>query len=142
MSLDKSISEGRKRWILSMRTTNDGRERIKEAAEANGRSLSEEIENRLERSFQNDDRAGGFANAAFVDLIGATIRDVEADTGLSWRSDQRTWQIAREMIVAQIDQRSPDKRPTGAEPSTTPARSKGPKKVTAKALPSKKSDVA
>ena len=87
MSLDKSISEGRKRWILSMRTTNDGRERIKEAAEANGRSLSEEIENRLERSFQNDDRAGGFANAAFVDLIGATIRDVEADTGLSWRSD-------------------------------------------------------
>ena len=125
MSLDKSISEGRKRWILSMRTTNEGRERIKEAAEANGRSLSEEIENRLERSFQNDDRAGGFANAAFADLIGATIRDVEADTGLSWRSDQRTWQVAREMIVSQIDQRSPDNRPKVGERSITPAPSKG-----------------
>lgn len=122
MSLDKTISEGRKRWILSMRTTNDGRERLKDASDANGRSLSEEIERRLERTFQLDDAAGGFANAAFVDLLGAVIRDVEAETGSPWRADQQTWQLMRERVIAEMDLRKPvgkRSQATGTELATT-----------------------
>jgi hypothetical protein len=121
VSLDKTISEGRKRWIMSMRTTNDGRERLRLAAEANGRSLSEEIENRLERTFQSDDAAGGFANAAFVSLIGAIIRDVEAQGRKSWQSDYETWASVRQKVVSELDQREPSKktaRPGPAKPAS------------------------
>lgn len=140
MSLDRSISVGKKRWILSMRTTNDGRQRLTDAAEANGRSLSEEIENRLERSFQKDDLCGGFGNAAFVDLMGAVIRDVEANAGLSWRHDKHTWEIVRDRIVAEIDRRLPGKEASTSKKSDQPVPSKKLKKRIILEYPKTKSD--
>ena len=107
MGVDKSVGEGRKRWILSIRTTAEGRERLLKAADHNGRSLSEEIETRLQLSFQRDDAYGGFANAAFVNLLGSLIRDAEAETGERWRADPATWRVARERILQAVDERAP-----------------------------------
>lgn len=109
MGVDKNVREGRKRWILSIRTTAEGRERLVKAAEQQGRSLSEEIETRLQLSFQRDDAYGGFANAAFVNLLGALIRDAEAETGKRWRADPATWRVVRERIIRDLDERAPVK---------------------------------
>lgn len=107
MSIDKTVGEGKKRWILSIRTTADGRQRLVDSADANGRSLSEEIEARLQQTYQSDDAMGGFQNAAFVNLLGATIREAEAQTGKCWRSDPRTWEAVREAVTSQLEARSP-----------------------------------
>lgn len=44
-----------KRYPLNMRTTLEIRNKLAEAAEASGRSLAQEVERRLERSFEYDD---------------------------------------------------------------------------------------
>lgn len=51
---EKTVSAG-KRYPLNMRTTRELRERIEAAATASGRSLVQEVEYRLERSFWADD---------------------------------------------------------------------------------------
>jgi hypothetical protein len=107
MGVDRAVSESKKRWIMSIRTNADGRSRLEEAAAANGRNLSEEIESRLQRSFQTYDDYGGFANAAFVNLLGATIRDIEAQTGKSWRSNLDTYDHVRNAILRELELRSP-----------------------------------
>lgn len=107
MGVDKTVGEGRKRWILSIRTTAEGRDRLRKAADDNGRSLSDEIETRLQASFQRDDTYGGFANAAFVNLLGSLIRDAEAESGKPWRTDHATWSVVRDRILRSLDERAP-----------------------------------
>jgi hypothetical protein len=109
MGLDKTVGEGKKRWILSIRTTAEGRERLVKAADDNGRSLSEEIETRLQLSFQRDDAYGGFVNAAFVNLLGSLIRDAEAETGKGCRADPATLRVVRHRILQALDERVPTK---------------------------------
>jgi len=46
-----------KRYPLNMRTTKELREKIEAAARASGRSLVQEVEFRLEQSFQKGDQA-------------------------------------------------------------------------------------
>jgi Arc-like DNA binding domain len=50
---------GGKRHPLNMRTTKETRDRLEEAAVANGRSLAQEVEARLERSFAEEIGFGG-----------------------------------------------------------------------------------
>jgi hypothetical protein len=52
----KPKPEAGKRYPLNMRTTRELRERIIAAAHASGRSLVQEVEYRLERSFQLEDQ--------------------------------------------------------------------------------------
>lgn len=70
--------------VLSTRLQPDTRERLSAAAKAKGRSLSQELEHRLRRSFIEDDKVVDFfgspANAAIVKLLGAVIQS----TGTSW----------------------------------------------------------
>lgn len=110
MGIGKSIGGDKKRWIMSIRTTADGRRRLVEAAEQSGRNLTEEIESRLQFSFHRDDSVGGPANAAFIDLVGATLRDIEAAAGRSWRDDPETWSRARASILQLLDERAPNHR--------------------------------
>lgn len=64
--------------VLSTRLQQDTRKRLVAAKEASGRSLSQELEHRLRRTFIEDDKAvefyGGQSNAAIVKLIGAVIQ--------------------------------------------------------------------
>jgi hypothetical protein len=70
--------------VLSTRLQPDTRARLSEAAKANRRSLSQELEHRLRGSFIQDDNIvdfyGSQPNAAIVKLLGATIQS----TCTSW----------------------------------------------------------
>jgi hypothetical protein len=81
--------------VLSTRLQVDTRERLVAAA-ANKRSLSQELEHRLRRTFIEDDKAvdfyGSERNAAVLKLIGVTIQSVTARSPSNnkdgWLSDQ------------------------------------------------------
>jgi hypothetical protein len=68
--------------VLSTRLQPDTRARLVEEKKASGRSLSQELEHRLRRTFIEDDKAVEFygteQNAAVVRLIGATIQSAAA----------------------------------------------------------------
>ena len=64
--------------VLSTRLQPDSRARLSKAAKTSGRSLSQELEHRLRRTFVEDDKAVEFygtgQTAAVVKLIGAVIQ--------------------------------------------------------------------
>jgi hypothetical protein len=70
--------------VLSTRLQRDTRARLSEAAKANERSLSQELEHRLRRTFTEDDKIidfyGSQPNGAILKLLGAVIQA----TGTSW----------------------------------------------------------
>jgi hypothetical protein len=70
--------------VLSTRLQPDTRRRLVASKEANGRSLSQELEHRLRRTFIEDDKAvefyGSQSNAAILKLLGAVIQS----TCTSW----------------------------------------------------------
>jgi hypothetical protein len=55
MPRTKTRSDDGKRYPLNMRTTKETRERLERAAAASGRSLAQEVEYRLEKSFSEED---------------------------------------------------------------------------------------
>src|SRR5262245_25188042 len=69
---------GRRTAVISTRLQNDTRARLVSAAKAKGRSLSQELEHRLRRTFIEDDKTvefyGNEKTAAVVKLIGAVIQ--------------------------------------------------------------------
>jgi Arc-like DNA binding domain len=85
----------RKRANLTFRTRSGMREKLEAAAAQSGRSVSEEVEYRLERSFQQAesiaDILGGVATANLLLLISMAIQEVEKATGKSWREDAGTY---------------------------------------------------
>jgi hypothetical protein len=104
--------------VLSTRVQKDTRARLVEAKEANGRSLSQELEHRLRRTFIEDDGVVNFygspSNAAIVKLLGAVIQstctswlaktpdgwvaDTERDPG-EWLRDPRLFDEVLTAIV-------------------------------------------
>jgi hypothetical protein len=70
--------------VLSTRLQPDTRKRLVAATVVSGRSLSQELEHRLRRTFTEDDKAvdfyGSLSNAAIVKVLGAVIRS----TCTSW----------------------------------------------------------
>jgi hypothetical protein len=74
----------RRTAVLSTRLQPDTRTRLVAAREASGRSLSQELEHRLRRTFIEDDKAVEFCgteqNAAVLKLIGATIQSTGTRT--------------------------------------------------------------
>ena len=64
----------KKRIPLNMRTTQQLRTKVEQAAEASGRSLAQEVEFRVERTFWDDERAA--TQSIFVKRLGGE-RQVE-----------------------------------------------------------------
>lgn len=91
-----------KRAPISMRTTPAIRAALEAAAERGGRSLAQEIEQRLERSVAADENAGSAATAAFLASITADIGAIEAATGQGWTTDLRTFGAVRYAIAEAI----------------------------------------
>jgi hypothetical protein len=65
MAMARKRAPAGKRYPLNMRTTRGLRDRIEAAARASGRSLVQEVERRLEQSFEREDAAE--ANRAVLD---------------------------------------------------------------------------
>jgi hypothetical protein len=96
-----------KRSAIAVRTTPDVKARLVEAAKKSGRSLTQEIELRLERSVEAEDHAGGPATAALVQAIIADIAAIEAITGKSWAEDNVTYSAVRRAVIAAVCDRPP-----------------------------------
>jgi hypothetical protein len=82
---------GGKRHPLNMRTTKETRERLEAAASANGRSLAQEVEVRLERSFAEESSFGGpeMQRLAFLMIAAfATAGQLSADGKPDWLHDR------------------------------------------------------
>jgi hypothetical protein len=86
----------REKATLGIRASADLKRRINEAAETNGRSLSQEAEVRLENSFRGErylddamDLAYGPRGAVFLAAIGRALREVDRHSGpvIDWMDD-------------------------------------------------------
>jgi uncharacterized protein (DUF1778 family) len=104
MGRPKSVDA--KRSVLTMRVTDELQEKLVAAAAANNRSLSKEVENRLEGSF-GDRPANQRTTDTFLDLIRAAIADVEVRADSSWLSDLTAWSIVKQAIMREVDLRAP-----------------------------------
>ena len=91
-----------KRKTLSTRITSTLRTRLEEAAEESGRSLSQEIEFRLEQSFADDqakhEAFGGKHVYALMRLLGSAVSLIETGTGRKWRDDLVTYHQVKATI--------------------------------------------
>jgi len=92
-------TKGRKKVILfTVRSAPLLKERLTQASEANQRSLSQEIESRLERSFVIEELEGGPKTAAMLRNIELAIYDLEKRVGHSWLVDRDTWSAASAIV--------------------------------------------
>ena len=90
-----------RRTVHSLRLKDSTRERLIASAKKNERSLSEELETRIDESFLREDRAGGNFNRALADTLIATANISEAIRGKPWISnrDEARYTYAR-LILA------------------------------------------
>lgn len=72
-----------KRASFNTRLRNALKERLEDSARSAGRSLSEEIESRLERSFDRTESLGGQEYEALFQMMAAAARVIEARLGNS-----------------------------------------------------------
>ena len=90
-----------KRYPLNMRTTKDVRDQMKAAAAASGRSLVQEVEFRLQKSFSNELTYQGFMESIYeqfegkgiyhlMKLLARSLAISERETGKSWLDDADT----------------------------------------------------
>jgi hypothetical protein len=93
---------GLKRHPLNMRTTAESRSRLEEAANESGRSLVQEVEHRLEKTFAMEEFLsglfGGPHTVRLLTVLGAAIREVEAQQGSRWDADAGTLKLVRAII--------------------------------------------
>jgi hypothetical protein len=84
-----------KRASFNTRLRNALKEHLEESARAAGRSLSEEIESRLERSFDRTEALGGLEYEALFQMMAAAARVIEARLARSPFSDPMASAVAR-----------------------------------------------
>ncbi len=130
------LGEG-KRTPLNMRSTRELRERLEREAADSGRSLAQEVEFRLERSFEEEksqaaisDEAVGGVYASFgkletflvARLLANAIQTIEAVTGKNWMDDPEVHRQTQEACKTILDAFRP---PVGAMPIRTDLISEG-----------------
>jgi hypothetical protein len=96
------LNDERKRAQIPVRTSAALRERLRVDAAANDRSLTEEIERRLNLSFQFEDELGGAHTAQFFRSAAVGMRQVEERTGKRWTEDTETWRAVQVLIDRHI----------------------------------------
>lgn len=91
-----------KRRTLTTKITESTRRSLEEAAAGTDRSLSQEIEFRLERSLDQDRQKlqvfGSERNYRLLALLGMTIMIVEEKTGGLWTKDPRTFAEVQDVV--------------------------------------------
>jgi len=78
-----------KRYALGIRTTKQIKDLLQHAADSSGRSVAQEIELRLERSFDVEKSFGGHRLAAVFRSLAATAEFLSG--GKEWLDDYRTF---------------------------------------------------
>lgn len=96
-----------KRAPLNMRTSPVTRSRLESAAEANGWSLTQEVEHRLERTFAEDRYRGGPRNSALFHLMLASATAIETANNAKWDEDVETFTSVKAAINRLLDVNHP-----------------------------------
>lgn len=97
----KGAGDG-KRYPLNMRTTKETRERLEAAALANGRSMAQEVEVRLERSFAEEQGFGGPEMRRLAYLMAtafATAGQLRAAGKAQWIDDPSCYRAGLSGVV-------------------------------------------
>lgn len=104
-------AEEGKRFPLSMRTTKAVRESLHAAADQSGRSIAQEVEHRLERSFQEDEARyrefGGEDRYRIMKWLALSTEMAERVTDKSWTKDRETFRIAVAAMQTMLEQGMP-----------------------------------
>lgn len=102
----KRPTEEGKRYPLNMRTTKEIREKLEIAAARSGRSLAQEVENRIERSLLLDDEIGPSARH-LLEMIRFAVSQAEASAGAAWHEDHNAWGIVKIVVNHILDTNQP-----------------------------------
>jgi hypothetical protein len=100
------LEEG-KRYPLNMRTTKVIRDKVERAAAISGRSLAQEVENRVERSILFDEDTGSASVRSLVDMVRLAAGRVEAKTGKAWHEDHHSWAATKSVVDYIFDNNKP-----------------------------------
>ncbi len=108
MGPGRRVSSGEdRRNAVNSRIRNGLRERLEASAEAAGRTLSHEIEERLERSFDQEDdiykKFGDAKNMSVLTAIASAWMVVELASGKPWNFNEDTTAMARRAANSVID---------------------------------------
>lgn len=105
-----ALPEDQKRQQIGVRTSPALKLALEQAAGAHGRSVAQEAEWRLERSIEDEARAGGEHNASLLRIVAAEIEKIEQMTKKRWTKDLATWAaVARMFQTGPIQQLRPDR---------------------------------
>jgi hypothetical protein len=94
-------SDELKRVQIPIRTTPTARNRLASAAAANSRSLTQEIEQRLEHSLRQEDEVGGSKEAEALHTFGDIMRFVNSRVG-PWTEEPDAWEIVSEAVIEML----------------------------------------
>lgn len=81
---------------LNARITGDMRRRLEESARENGRSVSQEVENRLARTFSADPNLGGQRQATLLEDLAAIMNAASMTLAAPWHQKHLGWLIVRD----------------------------------------------
>lgn len=91
--------EEAKRAAVAVRTTPAIKALLVEAAEASGRSITQEIEARLEASFRSDRHLGGPAQDEFLRLAALHMDVVSERADGPWHQQWSDWDTVRSTLI-------------------------------------------
>jgi hypothetical protein len=97
----RKMDEDAKRAIINLRATQETKDELVRAGRRYGRSLSQEVEHRLELSLARERDAQSPSAAALVDMVRLAANRIEASTGKSWAEDADTW-FQLELVIWRI----------------------------------------
>lgn len=104
--------EAGKRFPLNMRTTKEVRDKLKAASNVSGRSLAQEVEYRLERSFLDEQALyrefGGETLYKLMRWFATTIDLAQQITEKSWKNDRETFRLATNAMWTMLRKGMPE----------------------------------
>jgi hypothetical protein len=101
-----------RRFAIGLRVTQERRKQLEAIAQQTGRSISQEIELRLERSFWDDEAMGGPEMHAAFRMMAATAvlaqsRISGPQSSKGWLNNRQLYQAVRHAWIAVIDALDP-----------------------------------
>ncbi len=97
--------------VITLRVTKAMRDRIKKAAESHGRSVSQELEIRLQNSFLADRSLGGAMQADLLRDIQLVMDGASTALGKPWYCERVSWELVNDAVDFLISAHEPDALP-------------------------------
>lgn len=107
--------DSEKRQQIGVRTSPTLKTDLEQAAAENGRSVAQEAELRLERSFEAERQAGDAETSRLLNMIANEIAIIQSHTGKRWHRDLMTWAAVQEACAGGPIRRLRPDRPTDDE---------------------------